>query len=65
MAPVCVIDRLDVVVVEVIVLITTAVLVTLVWMVDETVSVDIVLSVKATTKVTGKLGIGNVQINAD
>jgi hypothetical protein len=56
-------DRLVVVVLEVVVLPTTTVLVRLVWIVDETMSVDIVLSVKATTKVTGKLGIENVQIN--
>jgi hypothetical protein len=61
-------DRVDVVVVVVILLPTTVVLVTLVWIVEETVRVDrmdAVLSVKATTKVTGKLGIAKLQIYPD
>jgi hypothetical protein len=65
--PVCVTDRVDIVVVDVIALSTTVVLVTFVWIVDEAVIVDRVdvVLVKATTKVTGKLGIANLQIYPD
>ena len=60
MAPVCVTDKVDVVIVDVIVLPNTMVLVTLVCAVEETTNVDVVrlvASVKVAWKVTGKLGI--------
>ena len=61
-------ERVEVVMVEVIVFPTTAVLVTLVTMVEERVTVDeivFVVGVKVTWKVTGKLGIVKVQTYPD
>jgi hypothetical protein len=57
-------ERVDVVIVDVVVLPTSVVEVTLVWMVDEIMRVARVISVvvaKLTSKVTGKFGMANVQ----